>query len=128
MLPLRCFVATSLAYGAFHSRSYASSNVVRCVKHESYREKFEKLNREDKSLVIDKYKVELTKAYGHSHVISQLPIEIVEDLHYVLVLYTKPLSPERRISLRNKILPYLEDSDEESQKFYEYILKYYDVA
>lgn len=125
MFPLRCFVATSLAYGVFPRKSYASCSAVKCVKHESYREKFDKLNKEDNVLVIEQCKKELTKAFGHSHVISQLPTETIDELHYIL--YTKPLSPEMRILLRKKILPYLESSSEDAQKLYEYILKYYDV-
>jgi hypothetical protein len=105
-------------------RCYAESNV---VKSESYRERFERLNNDDRYLVLEQYKEKLTKVFGHSHIVSILPSDTIEDLYYVLALYSKPLSPERRILLRNKMLTYLERSNEETQKFYEYILKYYDV-
>lgn len=130
MLARRVFALTSLSsavHAVYPRRCYAEGHAVKCVKRETYRERFERLNNDDKYLVLEKYKEELTKAFGHSHVISILPSDTIEDLHYVLTLYHKPLSPERRILLRKKMLTYLEKSNEETQKFYEYILKYYNV-
>lgn len=130
MLARRLFALTSLSsavHTVYPRRCYAEGHAVKCVKRESYRERFEQLNNDDRYLVLEKYKEDLTKAFGHLHVVSILPSETIEDLHYVLALYTKPLSPERRIRLRNKMLTYLERSDEETRKFYEYIVKYYDI-
>ncbi len=132
MFARKCLMLTSVSsvgYALYPRRCYASA--VKCLKHESYREsyreKFEKLNKDDKCLVIEKYKQELTKAFGHSQVVSNLSTETIEDLHYILKMFSKPLSLELRILLRKKILPYLEESKEETQRFYEYILKYYEV-
>ena len=130
MLARRVFALTSLSsavHAVYPRRCYAEGHAVKCVKRETYRERFEKLNKDDKCLVVEKYQKELTKAFGHSQVVSNLSTETIEDLHYILTLYSKPLSPEMRILLRKKILPYLEESKEETQRFYEYILKYYDV-
>jgi hypothetical protein len=130
MFAKRCLMITSvssLAYGGYPRRSYASSHAVKSFKRDSYRERIEKLNQEDKILIHENYKKELKKAYGFSHVISILPTDVIEELHYIYVLYNKPLSPERRIILRNKILPYLEKSKNEEKLFYEHLLTYYDV-
>lgn len=130
MFTKRCLIMTSvspLVYGGYPRRSYASSHVVKCVKPESYRERIEKLNLEDKILVLENYKKELKKAYGYPHVISILSADDIEELHYIYVMYSKPLSPERRISLRKILLPYLEGSPKEEQKFYEHLLKYYNA-
>lgn len=127
MFAKRCFMITSISSLAYPRRSYASSHAVKSYKRESYRERIQKLNQEDKILVHENYKRELSKAYGYAHVISILPSDVIEELHYIYVLYSKPLSPERRILLRNKILPYLESSKNEEQLFYEHLLKYYDL-
>lgn len=127
MLMRRCLMFASVSTLSYPRRSYAASQVLKASHTESYRERFEKLNESDNKLVIEKYTNELTRAFGHSHVVSTLSKETITDLHYILVLYTKPLSPERRIILRKQILPYLESSDKETQKLFEYILKYYNV-
>jgi hypothetical protein len=114
---------SSLAY----PRCYATSHAAKNYKCQSYRERIQKLNQEDKILVNENYKKELRKAYGYAHVISILPSDVIEELHYIYALYSKPLSPERRILLRNKILPYIESSPKEEQLFYEHLLKYYDL-
>lgn len=123
----RCLMLTSVSSIAYPRRSYAASQVLKAVNNESYRERFEKLNESDNKLVLEKYKQELTRTFGHPQVVSTLSNETINDLHYILALYSKPLSPEMRINLRNKLLPYLEKSDKETQKLFEYILKYYDV-
>lgn len=104
-------------------RSFAASSIIKS----SYRDIFQKSNEDDKKLVIEKYKKDLTKTFGHSKVIENLKTDTIEDLHWILVMYKKPLSPERRISLRKTILPYLESSDKETQMLFEYILKYYNI-
>jgi hypothetical protein len=123
MLLRRCLMLASVSACAYPRTSYATSYVTKS----SYRERFEKLNESDNQIVLENYKKELTRAFGHSHIVSSLSNETINDLHYILVLYSKPLSPERRIMLRKRILPYLESSDKDTQKFFEYILKYYDV-
>jgi hypothetical protein len=128
MFARRMFALTSLssiAHSAYPRRCHAETH--KSVKCASYRDRFEQLNNKDKILVIEKYKNELTRTFGHSNIISHLPSDTVEQLHYILVLYSKPLSPERRIALRKTILPHLENSNGETQRFFEYILKYYDV-
>ena len=127
MFAKRCFVITSISSLAYPRRSYASSHAVKSYKRESYRERIQKLNEEDKVLVNENYRKELKKVYGFPHVISILPSDVIQELYYIYVLYSKPLSPERRILLRNKILPYLESSKSEEQLFYEHLLKYYDI-
>lgn len=127
MFAKRSLLLTSVSSFAFPRRCYASSHAVKSYKRESYRDRIQKLNQEDKILVHENYKKELKKAYGYAHVISILPSDVIEELHYIYVLYSKPLSPERRIILRNKILPYLESSQKEEQLFYEHLLKYYDL-
>lgn len=111
---------SSLSYGV-------RPRICHALPRDSYRERFQKLNQEDSLLVTAKYKKDLTKAFGYSHIISALPSNVIDDLHYIYVLYTKPLSPERRMMLRNKILPLLESADEGTQEFYEHLLKYYEV-
>jgi hypothetical protein len=123
MLVRRCLMLASVSTCVYPRRSYAASHVV----SSSYRERFQKLNESDNQLVLENYKNELTKAFGHPHVVSALPTDTIKELHYILVLYSKPLGPERRIMLRKILLPYLESSNEESQKLFKYILKYYDV-
>lgn len=123
----RCLMLSSvpsLTYYMYPRRCCAESRTVKC---ESYRERFEVLNNEDRNLVLEKYKDEIAKAYGHSNIVSTLPSDVIDELHYILILYSKPLSPERRIMLRKKILPYMEKSDAKTQQFYENILEYYDL-
>lgn len=127
MFAKRCFMITSISSLAYPRRSYASSHAVKSYKRESYRERIQKLNEEDKVLVNENYRKELKKVYGFPHVISILPSDVIQELYYIYVLYSKPLCPERRILLRNKILPYLESSKSEEQLFYEHLLKYYDI-
>lgn len=123
MLVRRCFMFASVSAVSYPRRSYAASSIVKS----SYRDIFQKANEDDKQLILEKYKKDLSKAFGHSHVVESLKSDTIEELHYILVLYSKPLSPERRISLRKMALPYLESSDKDIQKLFEYILKYYDV-
>lgn len=108
---------------AYPRRSFAASSIIKS----SYREIFQKSNEDDKKLVIEKYKKDLTKTFGHSKVIENLKTDTIEDLHWILIMYKKPLSSERRINLRKTILPYLESSDKETQKLFEYVLKHYDI-
>lgn len=108
----------------FHRKTaYAASHPP--VVKSYYRDRFEQLNKEDKFLIIESYKSDLSKKFGYSHIIAGLDNDIVEHLHYVLAMYTKPLSPERRIALRNRMLPYLEKSDGETLQFFEHLLTYY---
>lgn len=127
MFAKRSLLLTSTSSLAYPRRCYASSHAAKNYKCQSYRERIQKLNQEDKILVHENYKKELRKAYGYAHVISILPSDVIEELHYIYALYSKPLSPERRILLRNKILPYIESSPKEEQLFYEHLLKYYDL-
>lgn len=127
MLMRKCLMFASLSAMSCPRRCYAASQVIKAATTESYRQRFERLNESDNKLVIEKYKKELTKAFGHSQVISTLSDETINELHYVLKMYYKPLSPEMRIILRKKLLPYLESKDKETQKLFEYILKYYEV-
>lgn len=93
----------------------------------SYREQFQRLNEKDNALVIEKYKEDLIRTFGHSKVISNLDRNLIDELHYIQVMYNKPLSPEQKIYLRKKFLPYLENQNKEQQKFFEYIAKYYEL-
>lgn len=116
MYPRRC-----------HANSYIPKATNSDSSQKSYRQRFEKQNEIDNKLVIENYKQEITKVFGHPQVVSTLSTQTIRDLHFILVLYSKPLSPERRISLRKEFLPYLENSDKDTQKLFKYILKYYDV-
>lgn len=127
MLVRRCLMFASVSASVCPRRSHAASQILQASKAESYRERFEKLNESDNQLVLEKYKNEIIRTFGHSQVVSSLSDETIGDLHYILVMYSKPLSPERRIRLRKLILPHLENSDEDTQKLFEYVLKYYDV-
>ena len=127
MLVRRCLMFASVSASVCPRRSHAASQILQASKAESYRERFEKLNESDNQLVLEKYKKEITRTFGHSQVVSSLSDETINDLHYILIMYSKPLSPERRITLRKLILPYLESYDKETEKLFEYILKYYDL-
>lgn len=126
MFASRCLVASVTSALCFR-RSYANNNTITST----YRERFEKLNEEDFSRVNKKHKADLINKFGYQDIIDKLDNEVIDDLHFISVMYTKPLSPERRIMLRKKILPYIEDTidkqDNETQSFYEHILKYYEV-
>lgn len=119
----RSILFASVSAVAYPRRSLSTSHVGKS----SYRDMFQKMNESDNQLILENTKKELTKTFGHPHVISTLSNEIINELHYILIVYTKPLIPERRIKLRNFALPYLEGSDKDKQKFFEYILKYYDI-
>jgi hypothetical protein len=107
----------------FHRKAaYASQSP---VMKSNYRDRFEQLNKEDTVLIIERYKSDLSKNFGYPHIIAGLDNDIVEHLHYVLALYTKPLSPERKISLRKYMLPHLEKSEGETLQFFEHLLTYY---
>ena len=93
----------------------------------SYRERFEKLDREDGICITNKYKEELSRKFGHQQVIASLNKELIDELHYILVMYVKPLSPERRVSLRRLLLPHLESSESDTLRFFEHLLEYYEV-
>lgn len=93
----------------------------------TYRERIEQLNRLDKVCIADKYKEELTKAFGYPHVVASLNLDAIDDLHFILTVYSKPLSPEQRIRLRNKFLSYIENTEGDTQRFFEDLLTYYEV-
>jgi hypothetical protein len=77
---------------------------------------------------MNKYRAELSEKFGYPEVVSALDHDTINDLHHVLKMYKKPLSPEMRIILRNKMLPYLEKSHAETQQFFESILAYYQLS
>lgn len=120
----RCMYIAPVAFSLYPRKAYASHTH---TPKSTYRQRFEQLNHEDNQLVISNYRAELSKEFGYSHVIANLDKSIIDELHYILVLYSKPLSPERRIMIRNKFLPFLESSDDETIKFFEHVLSYYGV-
>ena len=104
---------------------------------QSYRERFTDMNKADLELDFADNKKELENFYGflaNTNQLSKFDASIldtfdenfVEEMHYVFVLYTKPLSARRRIALRDIMLPYLEKADEPQAKFLEELLKYYE--
>jgi hypothetical protein len=103
-------------------------NIASCTPDKlNYRERIEQLNKIDESHKIRKYKEELSKTFGHSQVVSTLKEDMIDDLHYILVMYSKPLRVEQRISLRHRILKHLENPNHDAQKLLEYMMKYYEV-
>ncbi len=54
--------------------------------------------------------------------------ELLEELDYIRVIYTKPLSYSKKIQLRNKIHKLIKEKSLSRQELelFEYLLKYYD--
>lgn len=126
MLVRKCLYLAPATF-ILYPRKVMALNDTTPVRMASYRERFEKMDKDDNTLVYNNYKSDLIKKFGHTEIISRLDNALIDDLHYMLVLYNKPLNPENRISIRRKILPLLETGDEETVRFFEYYLKYYDV-
>lgn len=122
MMMRRLCVAVPTAIVMYPRKAYAQQ-----VKA-SYREHFAKLNATDEKIVRENYKRELTKKFGYPKIIASLDNNTINELYYIHVMYSKPLSAERRIRLRTLLLPFLEDIDEkEKHELFVAIAKYYDI-
>lgn len=122
MFTRRLCVAMPVAIGMYPRKAYAHPVKV------SYRDHFEKLNATDEKIVRAKYREELTKKCGFPHIIASLDDDTINELHYIYVVYSKPLNAERRIRLRNFLLPFLENIEEkEKHELFLAIAKHYEV-
>jgi hypothetical protein len=94
----------------------------------NYRKHFQKLNEVDEKLCISNDRRELFEKYGHASAIAKIDDTMINDLHYIMVMYNKPLSPRRRIQLRNTIVPLFDTNDNDLISFAKYILDYYECV
>lgn len=76
-------------------------------KKNHLRNMIEEQNQEDKVRVIEEYKYHISRAYPYLAGKITDP-EILAELDYIRVMYTRPLPTERRILLRSKILGMIE--------------------
>ena len=126
MMLSRCLLLVPAICVAHHRHLKAQSKQV--VKaHANYRERFEQLDKDDNKQINNKNRQDVSKKFGYPEVVSVLEQEIIDKLHYMIVMYDKPLCPERRIRVRATLLPYLESSEGERLKLFEHILEYYEV-
>jgi hypothetical protein len=129
----RCIVLSPALYVMYPRKVQAhprhpSSAIPAIRAQASYREKFEQLDKDDSILVTDKRRKLVSEKFGYAHLVADLERRDVDQLYYMIRLFDKPLTPERRIDLRTLLLPYLEKSKGEMLEFFEHILKYYEVV
>ncbi len=58
--------------------------------------------------------------------IPKVCTDFMDEISFISVMYDKPLNTQRRIFLRNKMIPYLEKANQEQAEFITKLLKYYD--
>jgi hypothetical protein len=127
-------VATSgLVYGGCRRPAYAhvasptDGGPLVTANSSSYRDRFAELNKIDQELLNDQRRADVSEEFGYPAVVAQLDNQIVHELDFTRALYSKPLTPQMRIRLRNLILPYLERSEGETKEFFEAVLRHYDM-
>lgn len=100
--PTRLGILTTTGVIAYSiPTAYAEGN------REHLRKQVEEKNQEDYVQVLADYQHTISRAYPYlANKITD--IDILRELDYIRVIYTQPLSAERRISLRSTILKMIE--------------------
>lgn len=80
------------------------SQVYAAPKH--FREKIDKLNKQDEELAFQKLKQEFVRKSPERfwEVIEKMDRKVIEELDYIRVMYNPPLSPGARVRCRNAIM------------------------
>ena len=100
--PTRLSILTTTGVVAYSMpTSFAEGN------RDRLRKQVEEKNQEDQVQVLADYQHTISRAYPYlANKITD--IDILRELDYIRVMYTQPLSAERRISLRSAILRMIE--------------------
>ncbi len=93
-----------------------------------YRNRIEKLNKVDEQICLSNNRNDLLKKYGNEKAINKMDKRTVDEFHYIMVMYDKPLTPHRRIMLRKTLIPIFESNDEDLIAFGEFMLQFYDCT
>ena len=95
---------------------------------QDYKTWFQKLNDADNEVLSDENNKKLEsfcKSIGFKDQVPQLDHSTISELLWIQLFYSKPVSAERCITLRNKMLRHLEKANPEQAKLLENVVRYY---
>jgi hypothetical protein len=107
------------------------ANASSLPSYNALNQQIHELNKRDKYVEKDKINNDLKQwkpVEGYEELLTKFDNNVVDTLHYISVMYEKPLKTFQKIFLREQITNFYKQSLEEKEKeFYINVLKYYEL-